>query len=193
MRQWTAVASSADALKLAATVRDGSIWTSTDAGVTWTERASTQTWTGVASSADGQKLIAAAYNSRLWTSTDAGATWTQRGITTSWYGVASSADGNVLVATPAFDYLQLELPPPDPVLARGGVVGRRHEALRRGVSQRGRFHVEGPSTVAAPRKSLTRFSELPRRSKSDRRVPTEGGIIACDTPVAGHAIDPPSP
>jgi hypothetical protein len=43
------------AQKLAAVVYNGSIWTSTDAGVSWTERdtAGTRNWYSIASSSDG--------------------------------------------------------------------------------------------------------------------------------------------
>ena len=36
-KDWNAITSSSDGTKLAATVYDGDIWTSTDSGATWTE------------------------------------------------------------------------------------------------------------------------------------------------------------
>jgi len=101
---WMAVASSADGMKLVATSTpatfntDGQIYTSTDAGVTWTARESDRGWRGVASSADGMKLVAAELGGHLYTSTDAGVTWTARAGNANWWGVASSADGMKLVA-----------------------------------------------------------------------------------------------
>ena len=102
---WWGVASSADGMKLVATSSpsqfntDGQIYTSTDAGVTWTARESDRQWRGVASSADGMKLVAAEHGGQLWTSTDAGVTWTARASNTYWWSVASSTDGTKLVAT----------------------------------------------------------------------------------------------
>ena len=114
---WWGVASSADGMKLVATSTpstfntDGQIYTSTDAGVTWTARESDRQWRGVASSADGMKLIAAELNGgqqpgRLWTSTDAGVTWTARAFGgPNWWSVASSADGTKLVAAATGGFL----------------------------------------------------------------------------------------
>src|SRR5882757_7926745 len=61
IQDWTGVAASADATKLVAVAYSGSIYTSTDSGATWTQRAFTQNWQAVASSADGVKLVAVAY------------------------------------------------------------------------------------------------------------------------------------
>ena len=97
-RQWTRVASSADATKLVAVVYGGQIYTSTDSGATWTARASNQQWWSVASSANGSKLVAVAYNGQIYTSTDSGVSWIARASNQSWTSVASSADGTKLVA-----------------------------------------------------------------------------------------------
>lgn len=97
-RAWTSITCSSDATKLAATVYNGQIHTSSDAGGTWTARESNRSWQSVASSADGTKLIAAATGGFLYSSTDSGATWTQRGLSRGWQAVASSSDGTKLVA-----------------------------------------------------------------------------------------------
>jgi hypothetical protein len=98
-RNWKAIASSSDGSKLVAVVNGGHIFTSTNYGVAWTDRATlgNQNWTSVASSGDGNKLLAAA-SSGLYTSTNSGATWTLRQGPSSWTGVASSLDGQKLVA-----------------------------------------------------------------------------------------------
>src|ERR1044071_9110980 len=64
-RDWQAVASSADGSKLVAVVFGGTIFTSTDWGVTWTPRENPRYWFSVASSASGSNLVAvdADYNS----------------------------------------------------------------------------------------------------------------------------------
>ncbi|MEO6109755.1 MAG: prepilin-type N-terminal cleavage/methylation domain-containing protein [Candidatus Saccharimonadales bacterium] len=97
MKNWKAVASSADGTKLAAVVNSGFIYTSTDSGATWTQRDSSRSWTNVASSADGTKLVATTYGF-IYTSTDSGATWTQRASGQYWESIASSANGTILYA-----------------------------------------------------------------------------------------------
>ena len=111
------MASSADATKLVAVAyydpadsSPGGIYTSADAGFTWTYRFGNQTsWNGVASSADGTKLVATStYDPAsgllpfgIYHSVDSGATWqpgSGDGTTNLWAGVASSADGSKLVA-----------------------------------------------------------------------------------------------
>ena len=107
-RSWLSVASSADGTKLVAAESNffdsGSLYISTNSGVTWTARESGRQWSSVASSADGSKLVAAGSGvvqaGLLYTSTDSGVTWTAR-MTDSlryWNSVASSADGTKLVA-----------------------------------------------------------------------------------------------
>jgi hypothetical protein len=98
VRSWRSVASSADGSKLVAVVRNGQIYTSTDAGATWTARDISRVWVAVASSADGSKLVAVTQNDQIYTSTDAGVTWAVRASSRNWSSVASSADGSKLVA-----------------------------------------------------------------------------------------------
>ena len=104
---WTAVASSADGTKLAATINGNQIYVSTNSGATWTARGPTgQSWSSVASSADGTKLVATIGNNvsttgPIYTSTDSGTTWTSQNSgsgSRTWVSVASSADGKRLVA-----------------------------------------------------------------------------------------------
>jgi len=120
---WQALAASADGTKLVAavTIPGGIgnqplfpplIYTSTDAGATWTPTAAPENgWTAVASSADGTKLAAASYLVAPWsivgdgwiyTSTDSGATRAPTGAPAKgWWAAASSADGTRLVAATA--------------------------------------------------------------------------------------------
>jgi hypothetical protein len=102
-RSWRGVASSADGVKLVAVPQSQHIHTSTDSGVTWTERAlptGPKNWYAVASSADGTKLVAVADGSRIHTSIDSGMNWTEQLGTSArqWRSVASSADGAQLIA-----------------------------------------------------------------------------------------------
>ena len=107
-RIWSTLASSADGRKLVAAEAAGKIFTSTDAGQTWTQRAAggaaDRSWRSLASSADGQKLVAGEQPGALYTSADGGATWAARSnglpaaASSVWLGLASSADGLKLVA-----------------------------------------------------------------------------------------------
>jgi hypothetical protein len=92
------VASSADGTRLLANVYGGQLYTSSDAGATWTARDQARNWRGVASSADGTRLAAVVYGGAIYTSSDSGVTWTAREQSRWWFAVASSADGNRLVA-----------------------------------------------------------------------------------------------
>jgi hypothetical protein len=109
--EWSSVASSADGAKLVAAAYGsyigggGPIYTSTNAGASWTE-CNTPDFgcISVASSADGAKLVAIADNGPIYTSSDSGTTWTPQtngianGGNQQWACVASSSDGTKLVA-----------------------------------------------------------------------------------------------
>jgi hypothetical protein len=108
---WVSVASSADGSKLIAaatgSTSPGSIYTSSDSGITWTQTSAPITnWNSVASSADGVKLAAVGgangYSPRyepIYLSTNSGVNWFPSGPTNvSWASVASSADGSTLIA-----------------------------------------------------------------------------------------------
>lgn len=99
-RDWTAVASSDDGNRLVAVAAGGYIYTSTDAGQTWTARAtdSTRLWKTVTSSADGTQLAAAVDRGGIFTSSDGGESWIeQTGIEDSyWSSMASTRDGTKL-------------------------------------------------------------------------------------------------
>lgn len=99
-KEWYSVASSADGTKLIAGAYMGPLYTSTDAGLTWTPRLTevNRDWSAVASSAGGTTLIAGTYWGELFTSTDSGLTWTPRESERRWLSVASSADGTKLAA-----------------------------------------------------------------------------------------------
>ena len=112
-QNWWFVASSASGQKLAAVANsyqplqapgssaNGSVWTSADAGATWTERTApgNSPWSSIASSADGTKLAAVGLGTQIWTSGDSGATWVAAtGTNRSWDSVTLSADGSRIAA-----------------------------------------------------------------------------------------------
>ena len=111
---WRSAACSADGTKLVAAGWKGrncsigwcdyfdiasSIYTSTDAGLTWNQTSSpTNVWSAVASSADGAKLVAVS-PAGIYTSTNSGVTWTQSSAPPNgWSSIASSVDGTKLAA-----------------------------------------------------------------------------------------------
>jgi hypothetical protein len=135
---WLSVASSADGTKLVAVNLNyndfapwgalGSIYISTNSGVTWTPTtAPANGWSSVTSSTDGTRLTAAGSPEGIYVSTDSGATWMQASAPGEvWSSVASSADGNKVVAVANsdlnYDYyggpiytLQHPIPPPTPL------------------------------------------------------------------------------
>jgi len=103
---WLSIASSADGSKLVAFSHgpgSGTIYTSTNSGVTWTSNRAAmndQVLLSIASSADGSKLAAAvAGGGQIYTSTNGGTTWISNSpLVDFWTSIASSADGTKLVA-----------------------------------------------------------------------------------------------
>ena len=110
---WVDVASDASGTNLVAVTTigtgnpDGNIWTSADAGVTWSNRTkgttvSGQYWQSVASDATGTNLVAVTRftgilpgGEDVWTSADGGATWTKRTTVSS---TARGAVGPTIVS-----------------------------------------------------------------------------------------------
>jgi photosystem II stability/assembly factor-like uncharacterized protein len=80
---------------------DGLIYTSTNAGMTWTSKDMPAiVWTSVASSADGSKLTVLASSGLVYSSTNSGVSWTSNNVpvdTQQWFFVNSSADGAKLI------------------------------------------------------------------------------------------------
>jgi hypothetical protein len=112
----SAVACSADGLKLVATDGDGGhVFISSNSGASWTlTSAGNYRWTSVASSADGTKLAACsgAYGNAypydpfgyIVVSTNSGATWSAATAPSSyWSSLAWSANGNQLVAAATYN------------------------------------------------------------------------------------------
>jgi hypothetical protein len=104
-RAWGSITSSSDGSKLAATVSNGKIYTSTDYGMTWTPRGISKQWTSITSSADGTKLAAVQSNDGyVYLSSNSGVTWntSSTGIISQYLSsITSSADGLKLALTTA--------------------------------------------------------------------------------------------
>jgi hypothetical protein len=110
---WWFVASTSSGNKLAAVANNfltapgaprlGSVYTSADAGATWTERtaAGNRAWASIASSADGTKLAAVASDlSSIWTSADSGNNWQEKTASGQrfWVSITMSIDGSRMAA-----------------------------------------------------------------------------------------------
>jgi len=97
---WYFIASSTNGSLMAAVVRGGGIWTSTNRGETWIETsAPSNSWSSVALSGDGNRLAAVVNGGGIWTSTNGGTTWSQTSAPgTNWWTIASSTDGSHLAA-----------------------------------------------------------------------------------------------
>ena len=77
-----------------AVVSSGNIWTSSDYGVTWTERTTgaTRAWRAVSLSSTGQYQTAVIDPGNIWTSSDFGVTWTSRAtsLISTWVSLSST-------------------------------------------------------------------------------------------------------
>ncbi|HEX3718511.1 MAG TPA: sialidase family protein [Verrucomicrobiae bacterium] len=113
---WTAITSSSDGTKLAATSQGnfgGGIWISSNTGASWAQATDLPVadWQSIGSSLDGTKLVAAAsavyigtnqFPGGIWISSDEGATWVQTSAPgLYWAAIASSSDGTKLAAVAA--------------------------------------------------------------------------------------------
>jgi Secretion system C-terminal sorting domain len=113
-REWTAIASSADGMKLVAGDFTHVIMTSSDGGITWTLQtdpsAGNHEFRKIATSADGMRLAGVDVwpaHTFIYTSSDGGVTWVAHTAMTSptWTSIASSSDGSKLVATDGYGHL----------------------------------------------------------------------------------------
>ena len=115
---WSGIDCSADGTRMAAVVNGGEIWVSTDAGATWSARASagTRNWLSIALSDNGMRMAALEMtvvsvpdffgnhttrrSSKIWLSNDGGSTWTLSITRTdgSLTEVAISPDGSKIAA-----------------------------------------------------------------------------------------------
>jgi hypothetical protein len=78
----------------------GNIWTSSDYGITWTERTTgaTRDWKNVSISSTGQYQTAVVSLGNIWTSSDYGVTWTSRATSLDWRSVSLSSTGQYQIS-----------------------------------------------------------------------------------------------
>ncbi len=100
VENWTSLAMSADGSKIAAASFLGGIYTTTNAGTSWTNIPSLEPEKPVlATSTNGGNLVVAFFDGRIFTSPDWGMTWIQSAAPVDyWNCLASSWDGTKLVA-----------------------------------------------------------------------------------------------
>jgi hypothetical protein len=87
-------------------VNNSSIYTSTDSGVTFTQRTASGNgyWYALAGSSDLSTIIAANYNGFASVSTDSGATWASQTApgSNAWVTAAMSSDGTKMFIAPRY-------------------------------------------------------------------------------------------
>lgn len=96
--RWVASSIAKQSKTLLIANQNGYLYTSTDSGLNWAQRASIQNWSAVAQSDDGNTMIATAAGSYMYKSTDAGATWNVVATVRNWRSVACSSDCSVILA-----------------------------------------------------------------------------------------------
>jgi hypothetical protein len=102
---WQSVSLSSTGQYQTAVVTGGTIWTSSDYGVSWIARTTpgSRGWWWVSLSSTGQYQTAVVNGGNIWTSSDYGVNWTERttgtpAATRGWYSVALSATGQYQTA-----------------------------------------------------------------------------------------------
>jgi len=101
------IAGSADGTKLAVATLVGTIFVSTNSGITWiATTAPIANWSCIAMSKQGDRIVAtAADRGEIYVSKDYGITWELTPAPNQvWYGVACSANGEKIVAVGGGDY-----------------------------------------------------------------------------------------
>jgi photosystem II stability/assembly factor-like uncharacterized protein len=100
---WGNIVTTADGA-IMAVAHPTDIRVSTDFGVTWTSKLSSQnSWKDVKVSSDGQKMVALSGAGHIWISTNAGTNWTQQstsggpGGSYAWYNAGVSSDLSTIV------------------------------------------------------------------------------------------------
>ena len=104
VRNWGGIGMSANG-KFQTAVGNTYIYTSSDYGVTWTQRDSSKSRSYVAISSDGKFQTTGVNNEYLYTSSDYGETWTQRAGIGYWRDIAMSSDGKIQTAASLMGYI----------------------------------------------------------------------------------------
>ena len=97
---WQCVASSADGRTLAAAIKGGGIYTSTNSGVDWrSNTVPSGAWRSITCSTNGSRLAAAMEGDGIYTSPNFGRSWVKTSAPNkAWSSLGASADAKILVA-----------------------------------------------------------------------------------------------
>lgn len=96
--RWVASSIAKQSKTLLVANQGGYLYTSTDDGLNWAQRASIQNWSAVAQADDGTTMIAAAAGGYMYKSTDAGVNWNVVATERNWRSIACSSDCSVILA-----------------------------------------------------------------------------------------------
>ncbi|MFM8622591.1 MAG: WD40/YVTN/BNR-like repeat-containing protein [Holophagaceae bacterium] len=99
--RWVASSIAKQSKTLLVANQGGYLYTSTDNGLNWVQRASIQNWSTVAQSDNGTTMIAAVAGSYMYKSIDSGATWNVVAPERNWRSVACSSDCSVILGAEA--------------------------------------------------------------------------------------------
>jgi len=114
---WHGVAMTSAGDSIAAVMKEGRIWRSTDAAATWTASGPKRNWAAIAMTSSGDKRAAAEMGNfsdngyaggSIWLSTDSGVTWSESVGAPSegwWWTLSMSSDGKHLAALAEFGNL----------------------------------------------------------------------------------------
>ena len=95
---YSCIACSSSGAVVAAGVKGGNIWVSSNSGSTWTSTASAQVWSGITSDSTGTYLAACVLGGNIWVSANAGSTWSSKALSLNWSGIVSNSSGTNLAA-----------------------------------------------------------------------------------------------
>ena len=99
--RWVASSVAKQSKTLLIANQGGYLYTSTDNGLNWAQRASIQNWSSVAQSDDGTTMVAAAAGSYMYKSVDSGVNWNVIASERNWRSVACSSDCSVILGAEA--------------------------------------------------------------------------------------------
>ncbi len=105
-RTWRAISlSNTGEYQTAVTKTSGYIYTSSNYGITWTERtaAGAREWNSISLSSTGEYQTAVATGGKIYTSSNYGVTWTERSVVKTWLSVSISNTGQYQTAAGSSD------------------------------------------------------------------------------------------
>lgn len=96
--RWIASSISKDGTNYIVANQGGYLYTSSDNGVNWRQRASIRNWSSITQSDNGQTVFATVAGGRIHKSTDGGATWIEVATEQNWRSIACNSDCQIIIA-----------------------------------------------------------------------------------------------